>query len=178
MEGLYSTGQHHLYLTLSAQSHCNCILYISKVIRWDFLHICNQILYLNIIFFVNVTLIYFVFHCSVSDPDPYSDRKWPQLAAQMEGSVSGFTKKFAWLHRKKLWEKYLYFKMSSFGFYSCYLTDPVSGGCSTNTFVIKWMTDGLWKYLYGAATPKCLEMVLSVKKDFIIIVYEITAIFF
>ena len=33
----------------------------------------------------------FVFHCSVSDPDPYSDRKRPELAAQMEGLTSGLT---------------------------------------------------------------------------------------
>ena len=28
-----------------------------------------------------------------------------------------------------------------------------SWGCSTNSFVIKWVTQRLWKYLYGAATP-------------------------
>ena len=40
-------------------------------------------------------------------------------------------------------------------------------GCSKNTSVIHSIidsvTDPLWKYLYSAATPKWLEMVLSVK---------------
>ena len=37
-------------------------------------------------------------------------------------------------------------------------------GCSTNSFVIKWLSDGLWKYLYSAATPWRLKMMLIVIK--------------
>ena len=39
-----------------------------------------------------------------------------------------------------------------------YLADPGKArGCSTNTSVIHSLSNGLWKYLYGAVTPKRLK---------------------
>ena len=50
----------------------------------------------------------------------------------------------------------------SSGVYLHWLADPGKArGCSINSFVINSVTDGLWKYLYGAATPSWLKMVLS-----------------
>ena len=36
---------------------------------------------------------------------------------------------------------------------------------SLNNYFIEKLTDGLWKYIYGAATPLWLKMVISVIKE-------------